>query len=39
MNKTKIFKHNLKNNSKIIGFKEKKNEIGFSKYLPSFSKE
>jgi hypothetical protein len=39
MNKSKIFKHNLKNNSKIIKFNSRKNEIGYAKYLPSFSKE
>lgn len=39
MNKSKIFKHNLNNNSKIIKFNNKKNEIGYAKYLPSFSKE
>jgi hypothetical protein len=39
MNNNKIFKHNLKNNSKIIKFKVKKDEVGYAKYLPSFSKE
>jgi hypothetical protein len=39
MNNTKIFINNLKNNSKTIGFKIKKDKIGNSKYLPSFSKE
>ena len=39
MNKNKIFKHNLNNNSKIVKFNSKKNEIGSTKYLPSFSKE
>jgi hypothetical protein len=39
MNKSKIFKHNLKNNSKIIKFNTRKTEIGYAKYLPSFSKE
>ena len=36
---TKIFKNNLKNSSKTIGFRIKKDKIGNSKYLPSFSKE
>jgi hypothetical protein len=39
MNKNKIFKHNLNNNSKIIKFNNRENEIGYTKYLPSFSKE
>lgn len=39
MNKLKIFKHNLKNKSKTIGFRIKTDEIGHSKYFPSFSKE
>ena len=39
MNKTKIFKNNLNNNSKILKLKTKKNETGYAKYLNSFSKE
>lgn len=39
MNKTKIFKYNLNNNSKTIELKTKKNDLFYSKYLPSFSKE
>jgi hypothetical protein len=39
MNHTKIFKHNLKNNSNNVTFKIKKNNVGMNKYLPSFSKE
>jgi hypothetical protein len=39
MNKTKIFKNNLNNNSKIVKLKTKKNETGYAKYLNSFSKE
>nr|YP_009449459.1 ribosomal protein S3 [Hirsutella vermicola]AQT19609.1 ribosomal protein S3 [Hirsutella vermicola] len=35
----KIFNNNLKNPSKIIGLKRKKDRLGKIKYFPSFSKE
>ena len=35
----KIFNNNLKKNSKIIPFNNNTNDVGMTKYLPSFSKE
>jgi hypothetical protein len=35
----KIFKNNLRRNSKTVLLKERLNETGKIKYLPSFSKE
>jgi hypothetical protein len=37
--KTKIFQNNLNNQSKLINFKPKLEDIGNTKYLPAFSKE
>jgi hypothetical protein len=35
----KIFNNNLNKNSKTIPFNKNINDVGITKYLPSFSKE
>jgi hypothetical protein len=37
--KMEILKNNLRTNSKTILLRKKKGDVGFIKYLPSFSKE
>jgi hypothetical protein len=37
--KMKIYNNNLKRSSKTILLKKKLNDVGITKYLPSYSKE